>query len=180
MDYNKQAQESLKVIIGLGNPGSKYAKTRHNVGFRFVDELAYRYQGSWHRSTIMESCDIFLPGRSKPLLLIKPQTFMNSSGDVMPSLQKKGIKGEQVLVVHDELEKPFGHVSIKHGGSARGHNGLRSCIAMIGDGFWRMRIGIGRPTDNTSVADFVLHPFSTEQEQALSKIMEEAVALLFK
>lgn len=152
----------VKAIIGLGNPGPKFYSTRHNIGFQVVDALANQYGGSWsskdnHEETVIRIGDI-------PLVLIKPMTFMNDSGKVMPYLQKKGIKTEEVIVVHDELEKPFGRVSYRFDGSARGHNGLRSIIGVVGKEFGRIRMGIGRPENREEVGDFVLQPFSEKQE----------------
>ena len=117
---------NIKVIIGLGNPGTKYQRTRHNIGFLILDALAEKYNASWHTKDNREVAEIEING--KKIILIKPQTFMNSSGKIIPSLLKQGVKPENILVVHDELEKPFGKVELKIGGSHRGHNGLRSII----------------------------------------------------
>lgn len=151
-----------KAIIGLGNPGPKFYPTRHNIGFQIVDALANQYTGSWSPKNLHEEATIRIG--DTPLLLIKPTTFMNDSGKVMPYLQKKGIKPEEIIVVHDELEKQFGKVSYRLGGSARGHNGLRSIIGVVGKEFGRIRVGIGRPKNSEEVGDFVLKPFSEKQE----------------
>ncbi len=160
---------TIKAIIGLGNPGTKYYHTRHSIGFRVVDALAHAHGAVWQKKGEMEYAEITIG--THHIALIKPQTFMNSSGRVIPALLKKGIKPENILVVHDELEKPFGNVSIKMGGSAKGHNGLRSIITACGADFPRLRFGIGRPLNREEVPDYVLTNFSensTDLEQAIT------------
>ncbi len=166
---------TIKAIIGLGNPGPKYYNNRHNIGFRVVDALADRFAGSWHQKGSMELAEITLHGNQ--LLLIKPQTFMNSSGNVIPFLQKKGVKPEEILVVHDELELPFGVLKLKMGGSAKGHNGLKSIIAHCGPEFMRLRFGIGRPEQREMVPDYVLQNFS-EKSDEIERHISEAVAMI--
>ena len=112
------------------------------------------------------------------LLLIKPQTFMNESGKIVPLLLKQGIKPENMLVVHDELEKSFSYVGMHFGGGAKGHNGLRSIIDMIGKDFWRLRFGIGRPDDRDQVGDFVLMPFTKQEEEFIPALLVQAVSLI--
>lgn len=162
----------IKAIIGLGNPGPKFNYTRHNIGFMVLDTLANELHGSWHTSGNLESCEVMI--NDHKVLLIKPQTFMNSSGLVIPYLNKKGIKPENILVVHDELEIAFSAVKMRQGGSARGHNGLRSLIEACGPDFWRLRMGIGRPADNVSVGDFVLQKFS-EDSSLVEQMLQEAI-----
>lgn len=138
-----------------------------------VDELAKQFAGDWRSvNSNLEVCEITI--HEQNILLLKPQTFMNSSGLVISYLTKKGIKPEHILVVHDELEIAFGRVTMRQGGSARGHNGLRSIIEACGPDFWRLRMGIGRPLDDTSVADFVLQKFS-EDPIAVHQMVELAV-----
>ena len=110
----------IKIIIGLGNPGARYYYTRHNIGFRVVDHLADGYQGHWRMHANREAACISPFGHD--IMLIKPQTFMNASGAVLGSLGRH-IRPAEILVVHDELELPFGKVTFKTGGSARGHMG---------------------------------------------------------
>jgi PTH1 family peptidyl-tRNA hydrolase len=164
----------IKAIIGLGNPGPKFSYTRHNIGFKVVDELANQFGGSWRSvNSNLELCEVTIQDRN--ILLLKPQTFMNSSGLVISYLTKKGIKPENILVVHDELEIAFGAIKLRLGGSARGHNGLRSIIEACGLDFWRLRVGIGRPNDHTSVGDFVLQNFS-EDPQLVDQMIQLAVS----
>lgn len=158
----------IGVIIGLGNPGPAYYYNRHSIGFRVLDKLAAKYNASWRDREEMQLAEIQF--NNKNILLIKPQTFMNSSGRVIPFLLKRGIKPEHMLVVHDEIELPFGKVAIKQGGSARGHNGLRSIIAACGDQFWRVRCGVSRPEQKEDVPTYVLQNFSESKEQVETMI----------
>jgi PTH1 family peptidyl-tRNA hydrolase len=170
----------IRAIIGLGNPGQRYYKTRHNIGFRVVDELAGQfYVSDWQRNDVMEYTQRKLVADDgQPVYMIKPQTFMNSSGKVISFLTKKGIKPDEIVVVHDELEKPFGHLSLRLGGSAKGHNGLRSIIEQIGADFWRLRFGIGRPERKEDVGDYVLRAFTPQEEDQLITLIPGAVGLL--
>lgn len=162
----------IKTIIGLGNPGQKYFYTRHNIGFRVLDAFGELYAAQWRTKDTMELAEIVV-GDVK-LLLVKPQTFMNNSGAIMPFLTKQGIKPEEVLVVHDELELPFGVVKFKMGGSAKGHNGLKSLIAACGEHFGRLRFGIDRPAIREEVPDYVLAKFK-EPSDAVEQGIAEAV-----
>jgi len=177
-------RSDIKAIIGLGNPGQRYAKTRHNIGFRVIDRLASDvHDGPWQEPGNMHYLQVQLPAVDATSLpqvvyLIKPQTFMNSSGAVIPFLTKKGIRAENILVIHDELEKSFGVLSMHFGGSPKGHNGLRSIIDVIGKDFWRLRFGIGRPPDREDVPDYVLAPFTRQEEDELIVLVSDAVSLI--
>jgi len=150
--------QQIKVIIGLGNPGRQYTNQRHNIGFRVLDALAHKYHGAWQERENMMYSTITIHDRA--LLLIKPQTFMNSSGTVIPYLKKQGMAAENILVVHDELEVPFGTLKHKMGGSHKGHNGLRSLIEALGTAdFGRLRFGISRPENRDEVPQYVLQDF---------------------
>lgn len=170
-----KTKSSIQAIIGLGNPGQSYYYQRHSIGFRVLDELAQKYSATWHARDSMEYAKISI--NDHHLLLIKPQTFMNSSGKVIPYLTKQGIKAENIMVVHDELELPFGKIATKMGGSAKGHNGLKSLIAARGDGFMRLRFGIGRPADKEEVPEYVLSHFS-ENSMALDQAIVQAVEII--
>ncbi len=171
---------SIRAIIGLGNPGPKFHKTRHNIGFRIIDELESYAGASLQGTNDMEYAQVRFSNpvsgvEMQPIYLIKPLTFMNNSGQVIPWLTKKGIKPDEILVIHDELEKAFGHVGTKFDGSAKGHNGLRSIIERIGQGFWRLRVGIGRPERKEDVGNYVLEPFDQQEEKDLVGIIDVAV-----
>lgn len=183
---NSKLPHKIKAIIGLGNPGLRYAYTRHNIGFRVIDELAKKYGAQWRKYPNMEYArmqldglnpDQFGPPQIQGVALVKPLTFMNNSGDVIPALKKEGIKPEEILVVHDELELPFGDIAFKFGGSAKGHNGLKSIIAAAGADFARLRIGIGRPQQKEEVPNYVLQSFSQDNMQ-IDEIIERSTALI--
>jgi PTH1 family peptidyl-tRNA hydrolase len=164
----------IKVCIGLGNPGLSYYKQRHSIGFRVLDELAHQVQVAWKSKNNFLYAEV----SQKNLLLIKPQTFMNSSGEVIPFLQKKGIRPSEILVVHDELEKPFGFVGFSFGSSHKGHNGLKSIISVIGSDFWRLKIGIGRPLHKELVPDYVLQPFAESPDEVAMVIKKAVQAII--
>lgn len=166
---------NIKAIIGLGNPGHKFLKTRHNIGFRVLDVLAEKNGVQWHTQGNKEVAEIMVNGQR--VVLIKPQTFMNNSGEVIAALTKKGIKADEILVVHDELELPFGQVKSKTGGSAKGHNGLKSIIAYLGDAFHRIRVGIGRPINRDAVPDYVLEIFKESADEVIECI-EQSVEMI--
>jgi len=165
----------IKIIIGLGNPGKQYHYNRHNIGFLVLDELAHKHNSSWQKKGDRETAEIEVNGEK--ITLVKPQTFMNTSGKVVPSLLKQGLKSENLLVVHDELEKPFGKVELKTGGSHKGHNGLRSIIEFCGADFVRLRFGIGRPERKEDVADYVLSNFS-EKPADLENLINTSVEVI--
>jgi peptidyl-tRNA hydrolase, PTH1 family len=174
MNTQKQLTH-IKAIIGLGNPGNNYYKTRHSIGYRVIDTLVTQCGEQWHDRGALQTAELTIHDR--PILAIKSNNYMNDSGSVIPYLLKKEIKAEEILVIHDELEKPFGTMSIKIGGSHRGHNGLRSIIGVCGDGFYRLRIGIGRPDDRDEVPHYVLAPFD-QPETEIEIVIEKAVEFL--
>jgi PTH1 family peptidyl-tRNA hydrolase len=148
----------LKLIVGLGNPGRQYEKTRHNAGFLFIDGLAEELGATWSLEKRFQGMVAhFFQGDSK-VWLLKPETFMNRSGQTVRKLAVYyKIKPEEILVVHDELDFDPGIVKLKKTGGHAGHNGLRDIIAYLGGAdFWRLRIGIGRPPGRQPVADYVL------------------------
>lgn len=169
------AKIEIKAIVGLGNPGAKYARTRHNFGFLVVDSVASLQGATWRTKGEAEIAEIIVA--DKKILLVKPQTFMNSSGRIFSLLTKQGIKPEQILVIHDELDFPLGRNAFRFGGSARGHNGLKSIIAMIGSDFHRLRCGIGRPERKEDVPDYVLASFA-ESSEIVEKSIAEAAEML--
>lgn len=159
----------MKLIVGLGNPGDQYAKTRHNIGFRVLDSLQLDFHKGFQG----------LYAKSGDQLYLKPQTFMNRSGDsVLAALSFHKIKPEDMIVIHDELDLPFGVVKLKKSGGHAGHNGLRDIMRLIGPDFNRIRMGIGKPEHKTQVADYVLSPFSASEEKQVSELIAEAVVIL--
>ena len=165
----------IKIIIGLGNIGKQYQYTRHNIGFLIIDSLAEKHHGTWQKKDNREVAEITI--NDEKIILVKPQTFMNSSGKVVPALLKQGLTANNLLVIHDELEKPFGKVEFKTGGSHRGHNGLRSIMEFCGADFHRLRFGIGRPERKEDVADYVLSNFNEPREQ-LDQLINQSVEMI--
>ena len=170
------AGEALKLLVGLGNPGTEYARTRHNAGFQFADELAARHGASFrseprHRGELAR-----VRIAAADLWLLKPMNYMNHSGDAVQSVASfYKVPVEAILVAYDELDFPTGVVRLKQGGGAAGHNGLRDVIAQMGDGFWRLRIGIGHPGDRAQVLDYVLgRPPAAEAELLRAGIVAAA------
>jgi len=167
------AGEPLKLIVGLGNPGTEYARTRHNAGFQFADELAQRH-GAVFRSEPRHRGELARARiADREVWLLKPMSYMNHSGDPVRSVASfYKVPLESILVAYDELDFPAGVVRLKQGGGAAGHNGMRDVIAQIGDGFWRLRIGIGHPGDRSQVLDYVLgRPGAAD-----AQLMREAIA----
>ncbi|MCP5159047.1 MAG: aminoacyl-tRNA hydrolase [Gammaproteobacteria bacterium] len=171
-------------MVGLGNPGVEYARTRHNAGFWLVDALARQYGGYFRPETRYhgETCRVALAGQE--LWLLKPMTYMNRSGLAVAALARfHKIPLPAILVAHDDLDLPPGTVRLKRGGGHGGHNGLRDLIAHLGDnGFARLRLGIGHPGDSRDVLDHVLRCASrTEQElteQAIADALRELPRIL--
>lgn len=170
----------MKLIIGLGNPGEQYLLTRHNIGFLVVDRLAED-----HAIGITLKGFDAVYGRGKvgniPVLLAKPQTFMNRSGFAVARLFEyfKITDYTDVIVVHDDLDLPFGTLRLKADGGHGGHKGLLSAIEHLGrPEFFRVRMGIGRPTGRMSAEDYVLNRFSAEEMRHLPKVVSAAVAAL--
>lgn len=159
---------TLRLVVGLGNPGAEYESTRHNVGFRLVEALAREL-----KVALAPQAKFFgRAGRSGELWLLCPSTFMNRSGQAVAALARfYKIEPEEMLVVHDELDLPPGAMRIKRGGGTAGHNGLKDIQAQLGSAdFWRLRLGIGHPRDVQSaqgVADYVLHAPRREEADAI-------------
>ena len=169
------------LVVGLGNIGKKYTHTRHNVGFMTVD----RYQTSHEFSDWIEKKDLncyMATGNvgSTRVLLIKPTTMMNLSGEALQKVMHfYKLQSEDTLVVYDELDIAFGTIRTRNGGSSGGHNGIKSILTHASDTFGRVRIGIGpRSPARMATADFVLQDFSEDQNSALPKIIREACALI--
>ncbi len=177
--------ENKLLLVGLGNPGKNYQWTRHNAGFIFLDLLKNEYfpQDQWKEKykglyiySILIKDNIHIP-----CILLKPQTFMNVSGNsVCECIKKEKIELKNVIVLHDEIELSFSEIRIKEGGGHRGHNGLRDIIQKCGSDFFRIRIGVGRPKENISVADYLLSDFTKEEQKQFSKIYEIIKNLLME
>ncbi len=162
----------FKLIVGLGNPGTKHEKDRHNAGFWLLDELARLYQGQWHEESKFHGDLAKIKLGSEDVYLLKPNTFMNRSGQAVGALCKfHKIESKAILVVHDELDLKPGVARLKFSGGLGGHNGLKDISAHLGNhDYWRLRLGIGHPRDseegkkNLDVADYVLKKPRLEEQ----------------
>ncbi|CAA6802058.1 MAG: Peptidyl-tRNA hydrolase (EC [uncultured Thiotrichaceae bacterium] len=167
---------AIRLIAGLGNPGSKYDKTRHNAGFWLVDELAKRFGGRFlpEKRFSGEACKVDIAGHV--VWLLKPMTFMNRSGLSVKQLSAFfRIPVEEILIAHDELDIPPGVVRLKKGGGHGGHNGLRDIHAQMGKEYWRLRLGVGHPGDSSLVINYVLGtPSRSDEDQIMRGIDDVA------
>jgi peptidyl-tRNA hydrolase, PTH1 family len=153
----------MRLVVGLGNPGSRYARNRHNVGFMAVDSIARRHGFSGFRSRFKGELAEGVIGDERRLLL-KPQTYMNDSGEsVADTARFFKIPPPEIVVIHDEIDLRPGKLRVKCGGGTAGHNGLRSIDALLGSDFWRVRIGVGHPGVKELVQPYVLQNFSSEE-----------------
>ncbi len=156
----------MQVAVGLGNPGARYAGTRHNLGFRVVDLLAGDLEGDWTRASPYLFSEVTCA--EKPLLLVKPTTYMNGSGAAVGAvLRRFGLVLEDVLVVVDDVHLAPGGIRVRRRGSDGGHNGLRSIIDTVGADFPRLRIGIGMPPEGTDLIEYVLSEFDRSELEAV-------------
>ena len=165
----------MKLIVGLGNPGSRYCDTRHNIGFQVVDQLADLHGGTLNRKDF-DACwgKVMVEGTSA--LLAKPTTFMNLSGYAVQSLAHFfDIAVNDIIVIHDDLDLPFETIRLKKGGGDGGHRGVMSISEQLGDsGFARVRLGIGRAQGPMSPKDYVLQSFSREEKDLLAAVLDRA------
>lgn len=165
--------QKIRMIAGLGNPGEEYAQTRHNAGFKAIDELARQANVTyWKNQAGAEIASIKVndaeaEGGKREVILVKPQSYMNTSGGPISKLcAQYKVSVEELLVIHDELDIPAGDVRIKVGGGHAGHNGLRSIIDKMGSrDFSRVRVGIGNPPGRMPVADFVLKQLRSREAE---------------
>ncbi len=171
------------LIVGLGNPGPRYARTRHNIGFQALEAFASaqwpahlgapRWTEKWKGLTAALSCG------SQRCVLLQPQTYMNRSGtSVVPAAQFHRVPATQMIVVHDEIDFSLGRLAIKKGGGHGGHNGLRDIVAQLGSAeFLRVRLGVGRPVHG-EVADYVLSDFRPDEQGPAADLVERAAKAL--
>ena len=166
---------SIRVIVGLGNPGAQYARNRHNIGFLAIEQLALKLGATWQKKPLLELAEARV-GAGK-LLLVKPQTFMNLSGAaVAPLMRFQKIEPSQLLVIHDDLDLPFGRLRIRTGGSSGGQNGVKDLAEKLGtDGFVRLKLGIDRPPAQWSVINWVLSNFQPTEAALLEGVLRAAV-----
>jgi len=165
----------VKLIVGLGNPGKRYERTRHNLGFLIVDYVAKQNEVAVKRklcsALVGESSD-----HGEKFLFVKPQTYMNRSGEPVKELLRRfHATANDVAVVYDDLDLPFGRIRIRPKGSAGGHRGVLSIMEeLAGASFYRVRVGIGRPPQGVDPVDYVLQPFDAEESAALGGVISRA------
>ncbi|MDF7676005.1 aminoacyl-tRNA hydrolase [Neisseriaceae bacterium ESL0693] len=170
----------IRLIAGLGNPGTEYKHTRHNMGFDFIDQLA----DHWHQTLKTEKKFFGDVARvaldSGEIWLLKPNTFMNKSGMAVQALADfYKIRPDEILVVHDELDIPCGQVKFKRGGGNGGHNGLKDIQAKLGSAdFYRLRLGIDHPGDRNLVVHYVLHKPQTSEKRLIEEAMQKSIAVM--
>lgn len=178
----------MKLIVGLGNPGKKYLNTRHNVGFVVVDKLVeqlrvagHEFRENWKES---KSGNLLYIRAGNNIEIIKPQTFVNDSGESVMAVRRKhqNLEVEDIFVVHDDLDIRLGEFKIQKGKGPRGHNGLQSIYEKLGTkNFWHVRVGIeNRGSDQVSGEDYVLEEFSSEEQAIIAKMMDKVAHEVIK
>lgn len=181
IQYFTLGQNKNALIVGLGNIGSQYDRTRHNIGFDVVDAFAKANDfPDWIEKKDLKCHFTSLTIADTRVILIKPTTFMNLSGEsVQATARFYKVSPEQILAIHDELDIPFGQIRTRIGGSAAGHNGIKSVTQHIGEQYGRIRIGIG-PKEPAQIdsADFVLQRFNGDQQAQINNLVKEATAIL--
>ena len=171
---------NIRLIVGLGNPGEKYERTRHNAGYWWVDAIADRKRAAWKKETKFSGFTTRVEEGGREFILLKPSTYMNESGRSVSALVRFfKVEPGELLVVHDELDLPPGAVKLKRGGGTGGHNGLEDIVESLGTkDFWRLRVGIGHPGDKDLVADYVLKPARRAEQDAIDPPFERSYDLL--
>ena len=171
--------KAIRIVAGLGNPEDKYERTLHNAGFWFVDALARKYGGSFRYEKKFDAdyCRVNLHGED--VWLVKPQSYMNNSGQpVRGLLDYYRLTVGQLLVAHDEIDLPPGTTRLKEGGGHGGHNGLRDIIQHCGPDFLRLRLGVGHPGEKHQVTNYVLKRGSSDTEAVIERDIEDAIAVM--
>jgi PTH1 family peptidyl-tRNA hydrolase len=170
----------IQLIVGLGNPGAEYAQTRHNAGAWFVEELADKLHTTLRHTAKFQGLHCLTQVHNQDCHLLIPTTFMNHSGQAVQALASYyKIAPEAILVLHDEIDLPVGTVKLKFDGGHAGHNGLRDIIQHLGTNkFYRLRIGVGRPTHNKEVVDYVLEPPSRNEREQINLSLQKTHEVL--
>jgi len=174
--------DDISLIVGLGNPGKEYERTRHNAGYWWVDAIAERKRAAWKRESKFAGWATRIEEGGRDFWMLKPGTYMNESGrSVSAFLRFYRIEPGAMLVVHDELDLPPGTVKLKKGGGTGGHNGLTDIVEAIDSKeFWRLRIGIGHPGHKDLVADYVLAKARKIEQEAIDPAFERSLDVLPK
>jgi len=162
---------AMRLIVGLGNPGTRYAMNRHNVGFLAVDAIAQRYRFPPFRAKFQGQISEGAIGDAK-VMLLKPETYMNASGDSVGAAARfYKLEPDEIVVIHDDIDLIEGKLRVKRGGGDGGHNGLRSLDATLGPDYWRVRIGVGHPGMKSLVEAYVLQNFTAEDRLWLEPML---------
>ena len=180
-------RSNIKLVVGLGNPGEVYSNSRHNTGFNCLNHFANKHAIRFDKKRCRARIG---PGRvaDNEVVLAKPQTFMNQSGrSVGPLMRKFRVTPDDLIVIHDDLDLPAGKIRIRPGGSSAGHKGIASIMAHLGGrDFIRIRVGIGRPPTNEGataseddIIDYVLSPFSAEEEQTVARVIPQVADAIY-
>lgn len=170
----------MQIIIGLRNPGSEYSATRHNTGARAVEIVASSDQARWKRRPLRARCEtVQVRIGNRRVLLGLPLRMMNASGASVAYLMNyHRVATEDLLVIHDDIDLPFGRLRVRSGGGAGGHNGVKSVARSLGDsGFWRLKIGLGRPPSGMDPAAYVLKRFRSGERDVMDRVVEGAAEL---
>ena len=170
----------IQLIVGLGNPGAEYEKTRHNAGFWWVDAIADAKRAAWKKETKFSGWTATVEEGGREFALLKPATFMNVSGKSVGAwLRFFKVEPDAMLIVHDELDLAPGTVKLKRGGGTGGHNGLEDIFEVLGTkDFWRLRIGIGHPGNKDLVPDYVLKKARREEQELIDPAFDRSLGLL--
>ena len=181
INFTTYGKQNTLLIVGLGNPGSEYDGTRHNIGFACLDEFARKNEfESWVNKTDMKCLSAVQQVSDTRVILCKPTTFMNLSGEAVQAISHfYKVALENIVVVHDELDISFGQIRARVGGSSAGHNGVKSVTKHLGEAYGRIRVGIGpKLPEQIDSADFVLQKFSGKEQASISKLTREVAAML--
>lgn len=172
--------QKLKLIVGLGNPGTEYAETRHNLGFMLIEAIAIKNQATWHERSKFKALVSEIQVDGKKVILAKPAAFYNLSGEVVQGIMNfYKLDTEDVLVIHDELDLPFGTIRVRTDGSHAGNNGIKNIISCIGGNFARIRVGIANELlAHYSKEDFVLGRISKDELARIPVITEHVYKFL--
>ena len=169
----------MLVLVGLGNPETKYSLNRHNVGFMIIDSIAKKYSFSPFKNKF-QSHIITSQLNGKPVILVKPQTFMNLSGQSVSHIKKfYKLQNKQIIVIHDDLDLNIGKIKTKIGGGSGGHNGIKSINYIINaTDYFRLRIGVGRPPSGIDPAEYVLSRFLSDEIEEIKFLVEDAIDIV--
>jgi len=166
------------LIAGLGNPGIEYQDTRHNIGFSIIDSIAEQLNFPVYSNKFSSLISSKMIGQNK-ITLVKPQTYMNLSGNaISKAINFYKLELENLIVIHDDLDLQFAKIKMKIGGGSGGHNGIKSLDQHLGQEYYRLRIGIGKPLFQQNVSNFVLNKFTNEEEIIIAKLINNVISKL--